>query len=520
MDEFEVVRQLGKGAFSIVLLVKRKEDGNIYAIKRVQIANMNQKEKLNSLNEVRLLASISHQNIIGYKDSFFEDESQTLNIVLEYADDGDLRAKIQSHQKSQRYFKETEIWSIFIQLLQGLRVLHSNHIMHRDLKTANIFLTKNGICKLGDLNVSKIVKMGLLYTQTGTPYYASPEVWEDKPYDYKSDIWSIGCILYELCALSLPFKGNNLSIVYSKILKGQYEPIPSIYSKEISVIIALLLQVNPKNRPNCEELMRHPIIKKKIRMIFGEISDEDSKENSIHYSKSLKCKEMNAELLNTIRISSDNDIKKVLPKYKKYNSNNSLRHLRCYTGKPKQNSINTIPHSSRCVNPASTPITKLNPTRLIIGRNMLKKHNSFSNLVINPQVQPKEEKQINKTQNATIDISNGYKEEENKSIEPYPYQKQLRKSLQPQIINSYRNDNIRTSIPPRPPRPQSCGKKEIENVTKISINTFNIMDKPMLRKMLPPHMQFKLNNLRNITNSSTNSNNNTMENSRMRYVKI
>ena len=279
MDEFEVVRQLGKGAFSIVLLVKRKEDGNIYAIKRVQIANMNQKEKLNSLNEVRLLASISHQNIIGYKDSFFEDESQTLNIVLEYADDGDLRAKIQSHQKSQRYFKETEIWSIFIQLLQGLRVLHSNHIMHRDLKTANIFLTKNGICKLGDLNVSKIVKMGLLYTQTGTPYYASPEVWEDKPYDYKSDIWSIGCILYELCALSLPFKGNNLSIVYSKILKGQYEPIPSIYSKEISVIIALLLQVNPKNRPNCEELMRHPIIKKKIRMIFGEISDEDSKEN-------------------------------------------------------------------------------------------------------------------------------------------------------------------------------------------------------------------------------------------------
>ena len=281
MDEFEVVRQLGKGAFSIVLLVKRKEDGNIYAIKRVQIANMNQKEKLNSLNEVRLLASISHQNIIGYKDSFFEDESQTLNIVLEYADDGDLHAKIQSHQKSQRYFKETERWSIFIQLLQGLRVLHSNHIMHRDLKTANIFLTKNGICKLGDLNVSKIVKMGLLYTQTGTPYYASPEVWEDKPYDYKSDIWSIGCILYELCALSLPFKGNNLSIVYSKILKGQYEPIPSIYSKEISVIIALLLQVNPKNRPNCEELMRHPIIKKKIRMIFGEISDEDSKENNL-----------------------------------------------------------------------------------------------------------------------------------------------------------------------------------------------------------------------------------------------
>ena len=82
--------------------------------------------------------------------------------------------------------------------------------MHRDIKCANIFLTKDGIVKLGDLNVSKIAKMGVLQTQTGTPYYASPEVWQDKPYDKKSDIWSLGAVLYELTALSPPFTARDM----------------------------------------------------------------------------------------------------------------------------------------------------------------------------------------------------------------------------------------------------------------------------------------------------------------------
>ena len=93
--------------------------------------------------------------------------------------------------------------------------------MHRDLKSANVFLMKNGILKLGDLNVSKVVKMGLVYTQTGTPYYASPEVWADKPYDYKSDIWSVGCVMYELCALKPPFRGQNLDQLYQCVKKGK-----------------------------------------------------------------------------------------------------------------------------------------------------------------------------------------------------------------------------------------------------------------------------------------------------------
>ena len=95
---------------------------------------------------------------------------------------------------------------MLIQIVAGLKALHDMKIMHRDIKSANIFMNKDGTCKLGDMNVSKSAdKNGLNYTQTGTPYYASPEVWRDEPYDFKSDIWSLGCVLYEMITLKPPF---------------------------------------------------------------------------------------------------------------------------------------------------------------------------------------------------------------------------------------------------------------------------------------------------------------------------
>ena len=111
---------------------------------------------------------------------------------MEFADNGDLYQMIKRYQKSNRYIDEDEIWKIFIQVLRGLKALHDLKIMHRDLKSANVFLYKDNTAKLGDLNVSKVAKTGLGYTQTGTPYYASPEVWQSKPYDFKGDVWSLG----------------------------------------------------------------------------------------------------------------------------------------------------------------------------------------------------------------------------------------------------------------------------------------------------------------------------------------
>jgi NIMA (never in mitosis gene a)-related kinase 1/4/5 len=117
---------------------------------------------------------------------------------MEYADGGDAFQLLKKHQEEETYLSEIEIWNILIQVTQGLNQLHQMNIMHRDLKSANVFLNSSGEVKLGDLNVSKVLKSGLSYTQTGTPYYASPEVWKDMPYDTKSDIWSFGCVIYEI----------------------------------------------------------------------------------------------------------------------------------------------------------------------------------------------------------------------------------------------------------------------------------------------------------------------------------
>ena len=121
----------------------------------------------------------SHPNIIAYKEAFFEDSTSSLCLVMEFADDGDLYQKILSHQKNSSSMNENFIWTVLIHMVKALKVLHNMKIFHRDLKSANVFLCKDGNAKLGDLNVSKVAKKGMLYTQTGTPYYASPEVWRD-----------------------------------------------------------------------------------------------------------------------------------------------------------------------------------------------------------------------------------------------------------------------------------------------------------------------------------------------------
>lgn len=111
---------------------------------------------------------------------------------MEYADNGDLLQKIKKYKDRRKYISEEQIMSTFVQIVNGLKKIHDLDIMHRDLKSANVFLNRDGRVQLGDLNVSKLSQQGLNYTQTGTPYYASPEVWKEKPYDFKSDIWSIG----------------------------------------------------------------------------------------------------------------------------------------------------------------------------------------------------------------------------------------------------------------------------------------------------------------------------------------
>lgn len=186
---------------------------------------------------------------------------------MEYADDGDLYQKIVDRKKKKEFFEQSQIWSVLIQTVIGLKTLHSLNILHRDLKSANIFLTKAGQAKLGDLNVSKVAKNGLLYTQTGTPYYASPEVWKDQPYDAKSDIWSLGCVIYEMTTLEPPFKAEDMEGLFKSVTLGVYPPINQKYSKELAHMIKLMLQQKPKSRPSAQKIFSSALIQKKIEQL-------------------------------------------------------------------------------------------------------------------------------------------------------------------------------------------------------------------------------------------------------------
>jgi len=266
LSNYEKQKVLGRGAFGTVCSVIRKKDGKIYAMKQINIANSSESEIEAALNEIRLLSSLNHINVIRYKEAFYDKPSNTLNIVMEYANGGDLAKRIEFNKKHYSLFNENFIWELIYQLLYGVVYLHSHHIIHRDLKTANIFIMKNNILKIGDLNVSKLALKGYARTLTGTPIYLAPEVWDNQAYDYKCDIWSLGCIIYELCTLYPPFSGNNYTEIRNNIKSGKYNPISSSYSNDLKQIIEWMLVVNPNKRKSSLELLNSDIIQRRINL--------------------------------------------------------------------------------------------------------------------------------------------------------------------------------------------------------------------------------------------------------------
>lgn len=193
---------------------------------------------------------------------------------MEFADGGDLLQKVAQHRRQGTHFQEADLWRLFLEVTKGLRALHALQILHRDLKSANVFLFRDGRIKLGDMNVSKVAKMGLVYTQTGTPYYASPEVWRDQPYDLKSDIWSLGCVLYEAAALQPPFRAHDMSALYRKVMRGEYPPLPVFYSQDLNTLLRAMLQVSALLRPTCEKLLLLPVVSRNLRLQAEDYASE------------------------------------------------------------------------------------------------------------------------------------------------------------------------------------------------------------------------------------------------------
>jgi len=272
--DFEVLCKLGKGSFGTVFKVKRKHDKKIYVIKQINISQLNKNMTAIALNEVQILSSLENPFIVKYFDSFID--KNYLNIVMEHCEGGDLA----NHLRGQlgKPLSENTILKFFIQMCIGLRYIHSKRILHRDMKSLNVFLTKEQEIRIGDLGVAKTMSAGSVNSAkkaVGTPYYLSPEICEEKPYNEKSDIWSLGCILYELCAQKHPFEASSYGTLVIKILRGKYEPIPVTYNSELSEIIELCLSKDYNKRPSADELLHRPIIISKARAFGLKLSFEE-----------------------------------------------------------------------------------------------------------------------------------------------------------------------------------------------------------------------------------------------------
>lgn len=217
--DFEILNRLGKGSFGTVYKVRRKEDKTIYVLKQINIAQLNSQMRMAAQNEVKILSSLENPYVVKYYDSFIE--KNILNIVMEFCEGGDLAAYIKA--QGGKRIDENKIWKFFIQMCIGLEYIHRKKILHRDIKSLNVFLTKNEDIRIGDLGVAKMMaeSANFAHTLVGTPYYLSPEMAEEKPYNEKSDVWALGCVLYELCTQKHPFEANNQAALFLKIIRGR-----------------------------------------------------------------------------------------------------------------------------------------------------------------------------------------------------------------------------------------------------------------------------------------------------------
>lgn len=267
MEKYVRLQKIGEGSFGKAVLVKSTEDGRHYVIKEINISRMSDKEREESRREVAVLANMKHPNIVQYKESF--EENGSLYIVMDYCEGGDLFKRINAQKGT--LFQEDQILDWFVQICLALKHVHDRKILHRDIKSQNIFLTKDGTVQLGDFGIARVLNstVELARTCIGTPYYLSPEICENKPYNNKSDIWALGCVLYELCTLKHAFEAGNMKNLVLKIISGSFPPVSLHYSYDLRSLLSQLFKRNPRDRPSVNSILEKGFIAKRIEKFLS-----------------------------------------------------------------------------------------------------------------------------------------------------------------------------------------------------------------------------------------------------------
>ncbi|XP_024101628.2 serine/threonine-protein kinase Nek1 isoform X7 [Pongo abelii] len=267
MEKYVRLQKIGEGSFGKAILVKSTEDGRQYVIKEINISRMSSKEREESRREVAVLANMKHPNIVQYRESF--EENGSLYIVMDYCEGGDLFKRINAQKGV--LFQEDQILDWFVQICLALKHVHDRKILHRDIKSQNIFLTKDGTVQLGDFGIARVLNstVELARTCIGTPYYLSPEICENKPYNNKSDIWALGCVLYELCTLKHAFEAGSMKNLVLKIISGSFPPVSLHYSYDLRSLVSQLFKRNPRDRPSVNSILEKGFIVKRIEKFLS-----------------------------------------------------------------------------------------------------------------------------------------------------------------------------------------------------------------------------------------------------------
>jgi NIMA (never in mitosis gene a)-related kinase len=264
------IKKVGEGSFGLAILVESEADKSRQICKMIDLRNASSKEAKDAHKESQLLASLKHPYIVQYRESFVDDK--WLAILMDYCEGGDLSARIEHKKKTFQRFSEEQVLRWFTQAILALKYVHERHVLHRDLKSSNFFITKEGNLKVGDFGIAKVLNctVACAKTQIGTPYYLSPEVCQEKPYNWASDIWAMGCVLYELCALKVPFDAPNLSALVQRICCSPLPHIPNHYSQETRQLGLEMLNRCPEKRPGAADILQRALIQSVVRKLLSE----------------------------------------------------------------------------------------------------------------------------------------------------------------------------------------------------------------------------------------------------------
>uniref|UniRef100_K7FW39 Serine/threonine-protein kinase Nek4 n=1 Tax=Pelodiscus sinensis TaxID=13735 RepID=K7FW39_PELSI len=310
------LRAVGKGSYGEVSLVRHRQDNRQYVIKKLNLKHASSRERKAAEQEAQLLSQLKHPNIVTYRESW-EGEDGLLYIVMGFCEGGDLYHKLKEQKGI--LLPENQVVEWFVQIAMALQYLHEKHILHRDLKTQNVFLTRTNIIKVGDLGIARVLEnqYDMASTLIGTPYYMSPELFSNKPYNYKSDVWALGCCVYEMATLKHAFNAKDMNSLVYRIIEGKLPPMPKDYSPQLAELIRTMLNKKPEERPSVKSILRQPYIKHQISLFLEATKAKTAKNHK-------KISDSTPKNVSVISVKTEYNNEKVTPP--KHPSEQAKRH--------------------------------------------------------------------------------------------------------------------------------------------------------------------------------------------------